>query len=62
VRGVLGSRMMGGGFGGCSITMVEAGAAGEFTREIGAKFQDAYGGLPQIFECTIGDGVGELVP
>lgn len=62
VRGVFGSRMMGGGFGGCSITMVEAGAAGEFAREIGAKFQDAYGGLPQIFECTIGDGVGELVP
>ncbi|MCU0843322.1 MAG: galactokinase [Spirochaetes bacterium] len=61
--GVFGSRMMGGGFGGCTITMLEAGAAaGEFAREIGARFQSAYGGPPQVFECTIGEGVGELAP
>ncbi len=62
LAGVYGSRMMGGGFGGCSITMVEAGAAGEFARKITESFRAAYGVVPEVFECTIGEGVGELVP
>ncbi|HSV96413.1 MAG TPA: galactokinase [Spirochaetota bacterium] len=62
VPGVFGSRMMGGGFGGCSITMVDSGAVEEFVRKIEVKFREAHGAGPQIFDCTIGEGVGELEP
>ncbi len=57
--GVIGARMMGEGFGGCTITLVEAGAAGEVMREMAFRYHLATGLEPQICECTTVDGAGE---
>lgn len=45
---VLGARMMGGGFGGCTINLVLKGAAEEFENEITSKFLNEFG-----MECTV---------
>ena len=57
--GVHGARMTGGGFGGCTISLVEAGAVEAFRRSVAKGYQDATGIKPQIFTSTAGAGVGE---
>ena len=57
-EGVYGSRMTGGGFGGCTVSLVEAGAVGRFTQTISKAYQEATGITPQIFTCPPGPGVG----
>jgi galactokinase len=39
VRGVLGSRITGGGFGGCTVTLLEARAAEDFIRLVGTEYR-----------------------
>jgi galactokinase len=43
VKGVLGSRMTGGGFGGCTVTLIEKRAAPAFIRAVGAEYHKATG-------------------
>ena len=59
VDGVYGARMTGGGFGGCTISLVEAGAVEAFRRSVAKGYQAATGIEPQIFTSTAGAGVGE---
>jgi galactokinase len=59
VDGVHGARMTGGGFGGCTISLVEAGAVEAFRQSVAKGYQDATGITPQIFTSTAGAGVGE---
>ena len=60
VPGVLGSRMMGGGFGGCTISLMEASAVDSFKAEIAAGYQDRFGILPEFYLAEAGDGAREL--
>jgi galactokinase len=55
--GVYGSRMTGGGFGGCTVNLVERGSTGEFKRRIAAEYHSATGRNPDIFICDTSDGV-----
>lgn len=57
--GVFGARMMGGGFGGCTINMVRADRTGEFKAAMCGLFRSAFGKDPEMIECTIDDGVRE---
>lgn len=41
-KSVLGARMMGGGFGGCSINLVEKGLENELIKKIAAKYKTAF--------------------
>ena len=41
--GVFGSRMTGGGFGGCTVTLVESGRVGEVEKQIKAKYKERTG-------------------
>ena len=59
IKGVIGARLMGGGFGGCTINMVEVGCTEEFKKIMTAQFEKAFGRTPEIYECVVEDGVKE---
>jgi galactokinase len=59
IDGVIGSRMTGGGFGGCTVTMLRAEAAEDFHERISRAYQDRYGVAPRIYECNPSAGAGE---
>jgi galactokinase len=59
VNGVFGSRMTGGGFGGCTVSLVEADAVDRFTETVAHAYRDATGLTPTIFACQPGAAVGE---
>jgi galactokinase len=56
VPGVLGSRMMGAGFGGCTISLVEAGAVKEFEARVARDYEAAMGKVPRIHVVRIEQG------
>ncbi|MCX8124669.1 MAG: galactokinase [Spirochaetes bacterium] len=60
IDGVYGSRLMGGGFGGCTVSMVALFAVEHFKRAIAQKFKNKENRVPEIYECTIEDGVHQI--
>ena len=58
--GLLGARMMGGGFGGCTINMMLPEARGEFISNVGRQYQDETGIEPELYEVTVANGVIEI--
>ena len=60
VPGVLGSRMTGAGFGGCTVSLVAAGAVDEFCRRVPALYREQTGIEPRIYVCRAVDGAGVL--
>lgn len=54
--GVAGARMMGGGFGGCTINVVEAEQVGPFSAAIAEAYTSRYGQAPEIYVTSIEDG------
>ena len=56
VPGVLGSRMMGAGFGGCTISLVEAGAVPEFQARVSRDYEAETGKAPKIHVVRIEAG------
>jgi galactokinase len=60
IPGVFGARMTGGGFGGCTISLVEAGAVDGFMTRMAKTYRDATKLDPTIFTCSPGAGVGPV--
>ena len=58
--GMIGARMTGGGFGGCTINLVRLDGVENFTRSIGAAYKSATGIVPEIYVSSAGAGVTEL--
>ena len=56
-KGVLGSRMMGGGFGGCTINLVKTEYLNDFQTYMKVAYQQAYDIDLPIYEVTLTDGV-----
>jgi galactokinase len=54
---VAGARVMGGGFGGCTINLVKAEKVTEYVAYIKSRYQDQYGKEPEVYVTTIEDGV-----
>ena len=52
--------MTGGGFGGCTISLVEAGAVDAFRQRVADGYRAATGLEPQIFTSPPGAGVGPV--
>jgi len=61
VPGVYGSRMTGGGFGGCTITLCDAQAVPALTEAIQAQYKVRTGCDPTIFTTAPGPGAARLV-
>jgi galactokinase len=59
LRGVHGARMTGGGFGGCTVTMVENDAVAGFRSAITAAYGRKFKIVPKIYECIPSQGAGE---
>ena len=60
VEGVLGSRMTGGGFGGCTVSLVKDEAIETFKAFVGAEYEKKTGLKADFYVAEIGDGVSKL--
>jgi galactokinase len=58
--GVLGARMMGGGFGGCTINLVSAAESDEFRGRIAQAYEAATGFRPDIYVCEASRGIEKV--
>lgn len=56
--GVIGSRITGGGFGGCTVSIVKNDAVDQFISEIGKTYQEKVGHEAEFYVVDIGDGAG----
>ena len=54
--GVTGSRIMGGGFGGCTINLVKKYLLDKFVETAKVKFNEKYGHEPKVYPVVISDG------
>ena len=57
---VTGSRVMGGGFGGCTINLVKEELHDHFVETAVEKFTEKFGHAPKIYEVVISDGARKL--
>ena len=60
ISGVLGSRMTGAGFGGCTVSLVASSAVPNFVATIGEKYSMATPYRADVIRCHTGDGVKRL--
>ncbi len=59
-EGVTGSRIMGGGFGGCTINLVQEELYNHFKDVVKKRFAEKYGKEPIVIDVVIGDGSRKL--
>ncbi len=57
---VTGSRVMGGGFGGCTINLVKEDLYDHFVETAVEKFTEKFGHAPKIYDVVISDGARKL--
>ena len=58
--GVIGSRMTGAGFGGCTVSIVEESAVDNFIEKVGNEYKDKIGYNADFYVVDIGEGAGVL--
>ena len=58
--GLIGARLTGGGFGGCTINLVDQGHAAEFVEALGERYAGQTGIVPQIHICHASGGAHRL--
>ena len=60
IDGVIGARMTGAGFGGCTVSIVKDAAVETFIREVGAAYEKKIGYAADFYVVEIGDGPVKL--
>ncbi len=60
VEGVIGSRITGGGFGGCTVSIVKDEAIEAFKEQVSKAYQEQVGKTPEFYVVEIGNGPCEL--
>lgn len=58
IHGVYGSRMTGGGFGGCTVTLMEKSSEKEFITVIKQEYSRKFNIIPAVYSVTVCDGAG----
>lgn len=56
IEGVIGSRITGGGFGGCTVSIVKNDAVDHFIETVGAQYEERVGHKAEFYVVDIGDG------
>lgn len=59
--GVLGARMMGGGFGGCTINLVEEKVFDAYVSDITERYKSKFGKQPRVIDVVISQGAHKIV-
>ena len=60
IKGVIGTRMTGGGFGGCTVSLVKDEAVDTFIEQVGKNYEQKTGLKPVFYVAEIGDGGKKL--
>lgn len=60
IPGVIGSRITGGGFGGCTVSIVKNDAIAAFTDTLGRQYKEKTGHEAEFYIVSIGDGAHKL--
>ncbi|MDP8298531.1 MAG: galactokinase [Candidatus Tantalella remota] len=60
LKGCLGARMTGGGFGGCTVNLVEKSAADAFTKDIFDRYEESTGIQPEVYVSVPSQGAHEI--
>jgi galactokinase len=60
IDGVLGARMTGAGFGGCTVNLVEKKSIDQFQRTVMEEYKKETGIQPEIYICQAENGAGEI--
>jgi galactokinase len=58
--GLIGARLTGGGFGGCTVNLVEADRAAEFSERLHDEYEAATGIHPDIYQCHASSAAGPV--
>jgi galactokinase len=58
--GVTGSRVMGGGFGGCTINLVKENLHDDFVKKACEAYEKKFGITPKVYDVVIKDGARKL--
>lgn len=61
IPGVIGSRITGGGFGGCTVSIVKDEAVDEFKEKLTKAYEEKVGKTPEFYVVSIGDGPSRLL-
>ncbi|MEX1202911.1 MAG: galactokinase [Ferruginibacter sp.] len=59
-KAIAGARMMGGGFGGCTINIIQKEAVAEFTHAVSTDYLEKFGRQPEVYVVETSDGVTAL--
>ena len=60
IPGVLGSRITGGGFGGCTVSIVKTDAVEQFKEKLQSVYQEKLGLTAEFYVAEIGNGASRL--
>ena len=60
VKGVIGSRMTGAGFGGCTVSIVKDEAIDTFIKQVGEAYLAKIGYAADFYVVEVGDGPAEI--
>jgi len=60
IKGVLGARMTGAGFGGCAIAIVDSRYVEAVINKVGPAYESEIGLKPVFYVAKVGDGAGKL--
>ena len=60
-EGVLGSRMTGGGFGGCTVSLIEKAGIDQFEKVVKARYPEETGLQPDMYVCAPAPGAEEVL-